>query len=539
MLSQLLSRFFSKQDPQEAINTRLNEQWQDWLAPISADKPAGEDLTYHDTFQEIKEEIAKLSGVDYTLIINESETIIKQHSKDIRVATYYCLARLQVDGAAGFADGLELLAGLLDKFGNALYPSRSHIRKNAIEWLANAKFTDLLNKLQPIDEESLTRIIAALNLIDSSNRNLFASDDPKQPSQPPDLDGLILFFSNSLKQPVKIKTTENQQNADTASSSSSYEHEPSQKATDAAIRSQRDLLDQARRMAAFLREKPDGYLAAGRFLRALRWDTVNHLPPTDHRGRTRLPAPRAELKQNISRLIIQQQWHELFERVEAAFMENANHFWFDLQRAAVLALQKMGEPYQTWSEIYLTDIGLVLERLKGIERLAFDNGAPFADDETLHWITTTARIHHIDEDTALAPIAVSGENDWNEIEKQALDLASSESLEKAFVWLQGLPTIRLPKQSYLLQYTQARIAEQNGKLDIALKLLSGLNEKQTSLTLQAWEPGLIFDIKHHLLRLLKQKMQLKEVNKPQLMDEIERLQNDLIQLDPARALTVI
>lgn len=542
MLSQLLSRFFSKQDPQVAINTRLTNQWRDWLAPISPEKPAGEDLTYHDTFQEIKEEIAKLSGVDYNLIINGSETIIKQHSKDIRVATYYCLARLQVDGAAGFADGLELLAGLLDTFGQSLYPSRSHIRKNAIEWLANAKFTELLNQLQPIEEDDLTRIIAALNLIDHCNKTLFASEDPNQPSQQPDLNGLILFFANSLKQPLKIKTSESQEDKNSVtppSSPSVYDNEPSNKITDATIRSQRELLDQARRMATFLREKPEGYLAAGRFLRALRWDTVSNLPPMDHRGRTRLPAPRNELRQNISRLVIQQQWHELFERVEAAFMENANHFWFDLQRAAVLALQKMGEPYQSWADIYLTDIGLMFERLQGIERLAFENGTPFADDETLHWITTTAKIHHIDEDNILAPIAVSGENDWNEIEKQAIELANSESLEKAFIWLQGLPAIRLPKQSYLLQYTQARIAEQNGKLDIALKLLAGLNEKQYTLNLQAWEPDLIFDVKHQLLRLLKQKMQLKDINRTSLMDDIERLQHELIQIDPARALGVM
>ncbi|RKS84473.1 type VI secretion system protein VasJ [Orbus hercynius] len=538
MLSQLLSLFFSKQDPQEAIHRRLNSEWADWLAPISAEKPVGDDLTYHDTFQEIKEEIAKLSGVDYALVMSGSETILKQHSKDIRVATYYCLARLHIDGATGFADGLELLAGLLDRFGTTLYPSRSHIRKNAIEWLANAKFTEVLTKLQPIEEVSLSRIIAALNLIDQCNKIIFSSEDPSQSAQQPDLDGLILFFSNSLKQPAKIKSSPSADNEPVVSDTH-YDVTPMPASNDAAIRSQRDLLDQARRIAAFLREKPEGYLAAGRFLRALRWDTVSHLPPMDHRGRTRLPAPRTELRHNISRLILQQQWHELFERVEAAFMENANHFWFDLQRAAVLALQKMGEPYQSWAEIYLTDIGLVLERLQGIERLTFENGTPFADDETLHWIATVARIHHLDDDSALAPIAVSGENDWNEIEKQAIDLASNDGLEKAFIWLQSLPAIRLPKQSYLLQYTQARIAEQNGKLDLALKLLVGLDDKQDSMNLSDWEPALIFDVKHHLLRLLKQKLQLKDVNKAQLNDEIERLHHELIQLDPARALTVI
>lgn len=536
MLGQLISRFFNKQDAMQSIESRLDDNWSTWLLPISPEKPVGEDLTYHDNFQEIKEEVAKLSGIDYPLIINVSETIIKQSSKDIRVVTYYCLARLQTDGASGFADGLELLAGLLDKFGLALYPSRSNIRKNAIEWLASAKFTDALSKLLPISEENLTRIIAALNLIDECNKKLFNSEDPSQQSSIPDLDALIRFFANSVKQPQLTPQV-------AVSQPTVSEQERTlvsiPKEDDITIRSQRDLLEQARRMAAYLREKPSGYLAAGRLLRALRWDTIDQLPPMDHRGKTRLPSPRAELRQNINRLIIQQQWDELFERVEAAFMEGANHFWFDLQRAAVLALQKKGDYFQRWSEIFLTDVGLFLERLPGIERLTFDNGIPFADDETLHWIATQAKIHHLDEETSLVPIAVSGDNDWNEIEKQALELAQSDGLEKAFVWLQNLPMIRLPKQNFLLQYTQARIAEQSGKTDIAYKLLMGLDKKQRDLSLFEWEPTLIFDVKQHLIRLIKQKIPNKESDRNQLLNEIERLQHDLVQLDPARSVTVI
>lgn len=535
MLNQLISRFFSKQDAQQSIESRLSEQWADWLLPISPEKPAGEDLTYHDNFQEIKEEVAKLSGVDYPLIVRISEDILKQNSKDIRVATYYCLARLQVDGASGFADGLELLAGLLQKFGLTLYPSRSNIRKNAIEWLASAKFTDILNKLQPIAEVNLTRIVAALNLINDCNQALFHNDNATE-SSIPNLDALIQFFANSIKQPVKIESSR-------AIQPDAQQQETllptSQNKSDFTISSQRDLLEQARRMAAYLREKPSGYLAAGRMLRALRWDIIDQLPPMDHRGKTRLPAPRTEVRQNINRLIISQQWDELFERVEAAFMEGANHFWLDLQRAAVLALHKKGGDFQRWAEIFLTDVGLFLERLPGIEQLTFDNGVPFADADTLQWIETQAKIHHLDEDTSLVPIIVSGDNDWNEIEKQALELAESGGLEKAFVWLQNLPTIRLPKQIFLLQYTQARIAEQAGKVEIAYKLLVGLDNKQHDIHLSEWEPTLIFDIKQQLIRLIKQKIQHKDSDRTLLMNEIERLQQELVYLDPARAITVI
>ena len=537
MFSQLLSHIFGQQDSKESVTLQLNQHWADWLQPISLDKPVGEDLTYYDSFQEIKEEITKLSGVNYTFISTESEIILKQNSKDIRVATYYCLARLHLDGSEGFADGLELLAGLLDKFGSSIYPSRHNIRKNAIEWLASSKFIDELNKLQPIPETCLTRIIVALNLIDICCEALFVSEDLNHPISSPDLTALVNFFTNELKQPVNINKSE--ENTASSTASPSPLSVPDSVDGEIKISSQRDLLEQARKMASFLRQQPEGYLAAGRFLRVVRWDTILDLPPADYRSRTRLPAPRTALKQQINRLIIQQEWLQLFERVEAAFTENANHLWLDLQRATIMALKKMGGQYQSWGDIYLTDIGLMLERLNGIEHLCFENGMPFADDETLSWITNNARIHRLDDGDSMAPISVSGENDWNEIEKQALELAQTENLEKAFQWLQNLPSLFSPKQRYFLQYTQARVAEQFGEHDIAFKLLSGLNEQQQCITLLQWEPELLFDVKRCLLRLVKQKNQVKDGIKFNVSNQIELLQHELMQLDPARALSLM
>lgn len=534
MLNQLLKAFFSKKDPDQTIKDRLSGHWSGWLQPISPEKPTGDDPTYSDNFQEMKEEIGKLSGVDYALIIGQSESLLKFGSKDIRVATYYCWARLQADGAEGFADGLELLAGLLDRFGKALYPSRNNIRKNAIEWLANAKFTDRLKQLQPIPAETLERIIAALNLIDVANKAMF--DEHEQQENLPNLDGLISFFASSLKQPVKVHST----NENPASPMNvAPVTESTVAATSAEIHSQRDLLEQARRMATFLRKEPKGYLAAGRLLRSLRWDTILDLPPDDGRGKTRLAAPRAELKQHIGRLALQQQWLELFERVEAAYMEGANHFWLDLQRYAIQALQKLGSPYREWADIYLTDIGLMLERLSGIERLSFENGTPFADDETLSWIAQSATIHRLDGGASFEAIAVSGDNDWQEIEVQALEMAQNDGLEASFNWLQQLPSLTQPKARYLLQYVQSRIAEQMGQQAIAIRLLQGLVEQQNLPILQ-WEPTLMFDVQAQLIKLLKQQVTLKDNhNKPQLHEQIDRLTQMLIQLDPARALTVI
>jgi hypothetical protein len=85
------------------------ENWQSWLTPVSDANPTGEDPGYDDDFQRIREEVNKLSGIDTGLICQLAEKLLTSAAKDIRVATYYCWARLHQDGEAGFAEGLELL----------------------------------------------------------------------------------------------------------------------------------------------------------------------------------------------------------------------------------------------------------------------------------------------------------------------------------------------------------------------------------------------------------------------------------------------
>jgi type VI secretion system protein VasJ len=102
---------------------RRTENWQPWLAPVSDASPT-EDPGYDDDFQRIREEVNKLSGIDTGLICTLAEKLLTTTAKDIRIATYYCWARLHQDGEAGFAEGLELAAGLLQRYGMQLHPQR-------------------------------------------------------------------------------------------------------------------------------------------------------------------------------------------------------------------------------------------------------------------------------------------------------------------------------------------------------------------------------------------------------------------------------
>jgi hypothetical protein len=106
--------------------------------------------------------------------------------------------------------------------------------------------------------------------------------------------------------------------------------------------SARDPLDRARQMAQFLREQPEGYLAAYRLMRCVRWDTLTE----EAGGGTRLVAPRAELRAHMRRLALQKQRPELLDRVEQAFAEGANHFWPD--KMIVAAQRGRHYPHTRW-----------------------------------------------------------------------------------------------------------------------------------------------------------------------------------------------
>ena len=154
------------------------ESWHPWLAPVSDVSPTGEDPGYDDDFQRIREEVNKLSGIDTGLICGLAEKLLTTEVKDIRIATYYCWARLHQDGEAGFAEGLELLAGLLLRFGMQLHPQRDRSRKAALEWLAGPRLLSSLSLYPEVVREDAQRTAGALLII---RDNLDAEPEASRP----------------------------------------------------------------------------------------------------------------------------------------------------------------------------------------------------------------------------------------------------------------------------------------------------------------------------------------------------------------------
>ncbi len=85
--------------------------------PRSAIPVRREDPGYDEDFQRIREEVNKLSGINTGLICTLAEKLLTGTAKDIRVATYYCWARLHQTAKPVLPKGLSCWRGCCSTMG--------------------------------------------------------------------------------------------------------------------------------------------------------------------------------------------------------------------------------------------------------------------------------------------------------------------------------------------------------------------------------------------------------------------------------------
>lgn len=114
----LLTACATSKEEQQSIISRASgvlSLWDNWLLPFSSGHETGEDPAYDDDFQLMREEINKLSGTDPARLCELAQKCLCGTAKDIRVVTWYILARLSQDGEKGMVEGLLLLVALLTR----------------------------------------------------------------------------------------------------------------------------------------------------------------------------------------------------------------------------------------------------------------------------------------------------------------------------------------------------------------------------------------------------------------------------------------
>lgn len=495
--------------------------WEDieyLLVPVDGEP---EDVTHHDSFLDIRQELEKVSDIQLGKIEDAANYLCQNVGKDIRVVVYLTYVLFRREAFKGLIKGLLLLYGVQAIYPSTFQPQRISVIKTMLRWLGGTKMEDAFllcqDTLLPNEYQVITILCELIQ--ENLGAQFKVTID--------ELAGLLGWLpvpAGENQTPLASETTSTF--ADNSSrQSSSIDND------EVILRSSQDLMQTMKSVGQFIADKEQKEYASYRLLRQFRWDLLERLP-LHQDGLTKIASPRQELVNHLQALYQRKDWAGLLAQCHAGFMEASNHFYLDLQFLSWTAMQHLAPEANVWADMLCSDLAFLLTRLSGLEALTFNDSRPFASGEVLDWIAIHARF----QQQNIEEIQLSSNSELtstNEIDAQAFVILAEQGFDKAMEWLATVQFEDGLEQSYYKQFLLARLAIKGGKTDFALSLLEKLNLPFSQQPLFEWNKKLTFQIKQELLKLLQQKhITIKGSSKEFVAGQIEELKKELVLLNP-------
>lgn len=375
---------------------------------IPGDKATGRDIRSEDIYEELVTEINKrgtlnaVGPTNWFNVVNLSQDILQNHSKDILVCSYYSVGLLNTNGLKGLANGVHVYLGLLENYWEGLYPPRIGGRVNAIEWWLNT-VNEQLRKTSA--EVWTSEELALLKQDFDSLLNFF---EQRSMDEPTEIQSVISKSLSLISTESKISSVQSSgaiSSAGAAQGSSTLTSVNTASVSNAEssimnvpeeihmpdIISASDLDVVLRPIFSALskisdslhREQP---LSSMLFKtnRFVAWVNVTMVPPRDSESTTLLPPPDFQVISTLQQLYQDKNWLELLKTAEARIIEF--RFWLDLSYYSYTALTNLNQNVVAQDLAYETLS--YKNRLKGLEKLCFSDGTPFANDDTQSWLSS-------------------------------------------------------------------------------------------------------------------------------------------------------
>jgi len=481
--------------------------------PIPGPNPEGRDVRsesiYDNLFSEINKSssISASSPVQWERVVELSRRILEEYSKDILVCSYLCVGLLKTKGLRGLAIGFHIYRDLLEVYWDSMFPPKKRMRGrlSALEWWIDT-LEDSLSGMQPEvwRQHDMDNIFADLDAI-----NTFLGENI---DEPPDLRPVISLIG-SLLQPEEIKTEE----AKTKSAEEIKKQEPAQVqttvsqqqyaiplsdivTTDDVDRAMRVIFDAIRKVCNALvsqRPLPALYFRLNRFVA---WATVDCLPVSDSDGKTMLPPPEEQLQGTLKTLYRETKWQELLESAEVRIPEFL--FWIDLNRYVTESLEHLNQK-DIAREIEQETV-LYTNRLKGIEKLSFSDGTPFADEITREWLENIKNNYNTKQNARQSELTGYFEETLKKDTEEAESIAAVGDISGALRVLRDkIGSATSERERFIREIWFCRFLLKIEQVKLSMpyfrKLLSYIDTYKTEL----WEPLLAIDAYKTILSGLK------------------------------------
>ena len=481
------------------------------LLPISDAAPGGTDSRESEAYEQMTEEMDKLTSLSSDSIPNWikieqlSSQFLQTQSKDYLVAAWLAESWVQRNAMQGLACGLSLLAGMAERYWDNGFPTVTRLRgrRNAIVWWVERATT----WLEAQDDITVAADLAAqMSTAAKALDQTLSEKDPDAPSLAT-LIGLVhrlpVEEPPKVEEPVPVTPTQTEQNADSPASNAPIAAPQNQTAqtTDPAsssIPTKLGTLEKPSQISNFddlgvaLRPAQDYTAMLGPALYA--FDNTNPLVihfsrfsaragifklPNATEGKTLIGCPPSAIRDAFEKITNSKNPQGIVDFCESRI--RTFPFWFDLDYQSFRGFSMMGVAgnlmAHTVAETLLNFIG----RLPNIEQLTFSDGTPFASIDTLSWIKRCRQ-----ERSGGAPT-----DPFEAVKSTAMMTLGEGKLEQALTELQTfIDNTRSKRDQFRARVELANILLTERPTTDLRALVQPLVEDCEKLQLDQWEPSL-------------------------------------------------
>jgi type VI secretion system ImpA/VasJ family protein len=208
-----------------------------------------------------------------------------------------------------------------------------------------------------------------------------------------------------------------------------------------------------------------------------------------------LVAPSTELRQNLRRLFLNQEWSELLSATEAATALPCGRAWIDLHRYAWVALRE--QCYSTVAQAICSGIRALIDDFPSLPDSVLDDGTPVASPDTKTWLEENVvppRRMEPEPASYLPPSrsepadAASATNGAADPFETALQLAREQQFPKAFELITRQQLVEdSGRERFLRQLRISQLCLATGQFSIAYPILRDLFSEIEQRKLLEWE----------------------------------------------------
>ncbi|MFL1552095.1 type VI secretion system protein TssA [Pseudomonas sp. D47] len=467
--------------------------------PISNEQFAGDEVRYSSEFEALEAELEKATSlhangpIDWQKIQEHSELILRNSSKDLRVAAWLTWALHLRESFNGLQAGLGMLLYLCEHHWEEFHPNKPRTRAAAISWLV-PRLEGALKEDVPIKEQLplFRSLVKHLEKLDTVLTQHLGDAAPLLLPIHRRLASMVQRAANNEPEPgalgqvvAQVKHAANQLFAPDAPIDSEKE----------AQRALRNQQESARLLCAWWLKQKSTDVRALRLNRTLLWMSIEAIPERNAEKITALRGLPADKLKTYQDRYAQGQYADLLVEIETSLAKAP--FWFDGQRMAWECLQGLD------AEVAMREVeshfALLIQRLPGIIELRFHDGAPFADPATRAWINANV-MPHLQSNSAPRKVEVTDKQPaWEVALEEVLPILRKDGLKAAVQTLkQGLLTAHGGRVRFFWQFALARLCFTAKKYELAKTQLETLDQTLQDSGMNAWEPDLALQVLHLL-----------------------------------------